>query len=315
MKITTGKIQGGAIRAVIYGTEGIGKSTLASELPNPIMLDIEDGTKQLDCARASCLDWRALEQAVKELTTTDHGYQTVVIDTADWLEKRLIEHVLKQSGKKSIEDFGFGKGYTVIQEHVVRFLASTDALIAAGIHVVFVAHTKVVRVSPPDQTDGFDRYELKLTKQVAPLLKEWCDLLLFTNYKLQIVEGSDGRLKAQGGKIRTMYAERCAAWDAKNRFGLPEEMPMKFSEIAHLFGAPAPVKAPAVVAPVIAQVFSPSVTTWLETHAARINSYLVEIKWLSAGQTFADLDATRAARITSAPAKFASAAGLKWDAA
>ena len=47
-----------------------------------------------------------------------------------------------------------------------------------------------------------------------------------------------------------MYSERRAAWDAKNRFGLPEEMPMKAEEIMHLFTgaqarAPKPAEKPA----------------------------------------------------------------------
>lgn len=234
MKIIRGK-RTSAIRLVIYGTEGIGKSTLASQLPDPIIIDTEDGTSQLDAARVIALDWRAIEAAIKELIADAQGFRSVVIDSADWLEKALIEHMLKQAGKKSIEDFGYGKGYTILQEHVVRLLALIDQLIAQGINVAFVAHSKVTRTSPPDQTDGYDRYEMKLTKQVAPLLKEWADIVIFCNYRIQVVEGSDGKLKAQGGRERVMYAVHSAAWDAKNRFGLPDEMPMQFSEIAHVF--------------------------------------------------------------------------------
>jgi hypothetical protein len=133
-----------------------------------------------------------------------------------------------------------------VAEHWTRFLASCDVLIGQGINVVFVAHSTVKRTSPPDQTDGFDRYELKLTKQSAPLLREWCDLLLFCNYRTKLVEGSDGRLKAQGGKDRVMHAEHSAAWDAKNRFGLPAEMPMDIGQLESIFAgpAPAPVGAP-----------------------------------------------------------------------
>ena len=167
------------MRAVIYGTEGIGKSTLAAQIPDAVIIDTEDGTGQIDAARVIALDWRAIEHAFKELIADQQGFRAVVVDTADWLEKALIEHVLRQSGKKSIEDFGFGKGYTILAEHVVRFLSLADQLVAKGVHVVFVAHSKVTRTSPPDQTDGFDRYELKLTKQVAPLLKEWADLACF----------------------------------------------------------------------------------------------------------------------------------------
>ena len=245
LQITKG-IQKTAVRAVIYGTEGIGKSTLAAALPDALILDTEDGTKQLDVARALVLDWRAAESAIRELISDAQGFRTIVIDSADWLEKSIVDHMCRMNGKKSIEDFGFGKGYTMIAERITGFLAECDKLIAKGINVVFVAHSAVRKVSPPDQTDGYDRYELKLTKQSAPILKEWSDLLLFCNYKIQLVEGTDGRTKAQGSKERVMYASRTAAWDAKNRFGLADELPMQVDQIAHLF---ADVKARPVSAP------------------------------------------------------------------
>ncbi len=219
------------VRVAIYGPEGIGKSTLASHFPSPLFLDVEDGTAQLDVARVACPTWDALVAAVKLLATNPHGAQTIIIDSADWAEKALIEHMLKQSGKSSIEDYGFGKGYTILAEHWMRFLGQCDALVAAGLHVVFTGHSLVKRMSPPDQTDGYDRYELKLSKQVAPLLKEWSDLLLFANFKVLVVEGTDGKIKAQGGRERVMYATHSAAWDAKNRFGLPDEMPMEYDQL------------------------------------------------------------------------------------
>ena len=255
LQIIKGKKRGPA-RAIIYGVEGIGKSSLAAQIPGSLFLDTEDGTGEIDVNRVTALDWRSIEYAVKDLIADQQGFTALVIDTADWLERALIDHMLKQAGKKSIEDYGYGKGYTRLQEHVSRFLSLIDQLSAKGVHVVFVAHAKTVRTSPPDQTDGFDRYELKLTKQVAPLLKEWADVILFVNYKIQIVEGSDGRLKAQGGKDRVMYATHSAAWDAKNRFGLPDEIlwgtsPAEaFAQIAHIFGSVGPAtSAPVVAAP------------------------------------------------------------------
>lgn len=239
MKITRGKVAT-PVRGTFYGPEGIGKTTLASQCPGAIVLDTEDGSNYLDVARVSCPDWLAFTDAMHELTRDQQGFKTVVIDSADWLERLLIEHILKRAGKKSIEDFGFGKGYTHVAEEFARVLGLADGLIAKGINVIFVAHSKVVRCSPPDQDEGYDRWELKLTKQTAPLLKEWCDLLLFCNYRLKLVEGQDGRTRAKGGKERVMYAERSAALDAKNRFGLPPEMPMEIGQLAGIFPASTP---------------------------------------------------------------------------
>ena len=227
------------VRAVIYGTEGIGKTTLAASFPSPVILDTEEGTHHLDCARVSIGSWDELRSAVAEIGSRPSEFRTVVIDSADWAERLLIESLLVEHKQKSIEGFGFGKGYTILAEGFGRFLQQCDALVGVGLNVAFVAHSKVQRTSPPDMADGFDRYELKLTKQTAPLLKEWCDLLAFCNYKTAISEGSDGRKKATGGKRRLMHLERAAAWDAKNRYGLDAELPMTIESLAPIFAEPA----------------------------------------------------------------------------
>jgi hypothetical protein len=227
------------VRAVVYGTEGIGKSTLAAAFPAPVILDTEEGTQHRDVARVSIGSWDELRAAIAEIGGGRGEFRTVVIDSADWAERLLVEHLLAEHKQKSIEGFGFGKGYTLLAEGFGRLLTQCDALIGVGLNVVFVAHSKVQRTSPPDMADGFDRYELKLTKQTAPLLKEWCDLLAFCNYKTAVTEGSDGRKKATGGKRRLMHLERAAAWDAKNRYGLDAELPMAIESLAPIFAEPA----------------------------------------------------------------------------
>lgn len=234
LKITKGK-RTVPVRGVLYGTAGIGKSTFGAGLPRPLFLDTEESTNQLDVDRVLVTSWAALGAAVAELASGSHDYQTVVIDTADWAERLLVESILAKHNQKSIEGFSYGKGYTILAEEFGRFLTLCDGLISKGIHVFFIAHAKVVRQSPPDQTDGFDRYELKLSKQVAPLLKEWADMLLFANFEIQVVEGTDGKIKAQGGKERVMHTTNHAAWDAKNRFGLPEKLPFDVAQIAGVF--------------------------------------------------------------------------------
>lgn len=226
-------------RVVVDGTEGIGKSTLAAQFPAPVILDTEEGTHHLDVARVSIGSWDELRSAVAEIGSRKGEFSTVVIDSADWAERLLIDSICEEHRKKSIEDFGFGKGFTHVAEGFGRFLTQCDALIGVGMHVVFVAHVKVVRTSPPDMTDGYDRWELKLSKQVAPLLKEWCDALLFCNYETRTTTGTDGRVKAVGGKKRVIHTERSAAFDAKNRYGLDPIVPMTIESLAPIFAEPA----------------------------------------------------------------------------
>jgi hypothetical protein len=249
LKIVKGR-QRPPLRGVIYGVEGIGKTTLCSRFPKPLFLDTEDGSAHLDVDRVPCRTLAALEGAMHSLYRDAEGYQTVVIDSADWAERMAQEQLLATHNKRSVEEFGFGKGYVMLAEQVARLIGVADQLVARGLNVIWVAHAKVVRVSPPDQTDGFDRYELKMHKQVAPLFKEWCDLLLFLNYRTVIAEGDDGRSKGRGGKERIMHCQRSAAWDAKNRFDMPETLPMDAKHLLPLFaGGPSAVPAEPVAEP------------------------------------------------------------------
>jgi len=234
LKISDG-IEAAPVKAVIYGPESIGKTTLATQLPAPIILDTERGSGRIACKRHRCKTLADLEGAMLSLSRDNEGFRTVVIDSADWAEGFVVEAMLRKDKKDSIEAYGFGKGHVMLGERWKALLALADQLIDRGLHVVWVAHAKVVKFSPPDETDGYDRWELKLSKNVAPLLKEWADLLLFLNYRTAIVEGDDGRSKGKGGRERVMHAARCAAWDAKNRFGLPETMPLGVKPILPCF--------------------------------------------------------------------------------
>ena len=243
LKIVRGK-QAAPAKVVLYGGEGIGKTTLASQFPDPLILDTEDGTNQLDVARVVVGDWQTMRTAVAALAVDRQGFSTLVVDSIDWAERLLVEWVCKDNGKDSVEAFGFGKGWVMVAEQMGKFLDSLDNLVRAGMNVVLVGHSTVKRVSPPEMTEGYDRHELKLSKQVSPLVKEWADAVIFLNYRTRVVEGNDGRAKAVGGKERFMFAERCAAFDAKNRYGLPAEMPMNIAALAPMFAGAKPAELP-----------------------------------------------------------------------
>ena len=234
MDIVKGR-QARPVRAVIYGPEGIGKSTLASRFPAPLFVDLEDGTARMEVSRVTPLSFSAVMQAVVELSKNANGFQTVVFDTADWLERQLASAMLAEHNWRSIETPGYGKGYTMLAEDFRKFLDAVTAMQAAnGMHVVFCAHAWLRKQELPDESGAFDRWEMKLSKHVGPALKEWSDLLLFCNYQTIVVTQDGGKAKAQGQE-RVMYAAHHACWDAKNRYGLAERLPMTIEALAPVF--------------------------------------------------------------------------------
>ncbi len=232
MQISRGKIQG-AQKVVVYGPEGIGKSTFASRFPNTIFIDTEGSTKHMDVARTpKPSSWTMLIQQVKYFKQNPHLLGTLALDTADWAEQLCMDHICAKADKQSIEDFGYGKGYIYLTEELGRLLNLLEELVEIGINVVVTAHAQMRKFEQPDEMGGYDRWELKLQKKTAPLLKEWADMVLFANYKTFVVKNDDKKNKAQGGK-RVMYTTHHPCWDAKNRHNLAMELPFDFIEIAH----------------------------------------------------------------------------------
>ena len=311
LQILTGRIARPQ-KAVIYGPEGIGKSTLAAQFPAPVFLDTEGGTHHLDVARLPApKSWDDVSKAIAALASEPHEFKTLVVDTADWLEKLLVDHVCKHANKSSIEDFGYGKGYVVLAEEFAKFLASLEPLLRRGMHVVFLAHTKIVKFEQPDAAGAYDRYELKLSKQVGPLVKEWCDVLLFGNYFTRVAENDNGRKRGVGGRERKLYTTHSAAWDAKNRHGFDEMLNFEFAAIAPAFGGNAtaapsqPTTSGQTTQP---QQPVPSLTNKLsELFAGKeddVNAFLLARQQVKPGQTWRDVPSEYAQRVLAKPEDF-----------
>lgn len=241
MQITRGK-RARAQRVVIYGPEGIGKSSFAAQFPEPLFIDTEGSTDNMDVARMDDkpTSYTMLKNQIAFVKANPTCCKTLIIDTIDWAESLIVEDVCAQHGKKGIEDFGWGNGYTYTKEEVGRFLNMLQDLIELGINVVLTAHAQMRKFEQPDEMGAYDRWELKLGKktssQTAPLVKEWADMVLFANYKTVVMTTDTNKKKATGGK-RVLYTEHHPAWDAKNRHGLPPELPLDYASIAHIFNA------------------------------------------------------------------------------
>jgi hypothetical protein len=237
MQITRGKIVS-AQKVVVYGPEGIGKSTFASHFPNPLFIDVEGSTKKLDVARMPIpTSWTMLLEHLKYVKANPKICGTLVIDSADWAEALCIKDMCAEKNWDGIENLDYGKGYVYLGEKYGKFLNLLEEIVELGVNVVFTAHVKTTKIDLPNETGSFDRWELKLQKKTAPLLKEWADMVLFASYKTLVVNvdgkgTAKGKNKAQGGN-RVMYTTHNPCWDAKNRDGLADELDFKFECIAH----------------------------------------------------------------------------------
>ena len=238
MEITSGKIDT-AIKTVIYGPEGIGKSTLAAQFPRPVFIDTEGSTVHMDVRRTPRpQSWTELLEQVHWLADRPAELGTLVLDTADWAEALCTETVCARAQKSGIEEFGYGKGYTYLAEEFGRLLTALDLAKDRGVNIVITAHAKMRKFEQPDEMGAYDRWEMKLSKTCAPLIKEWADMVLFACYKTYVVNvdgqgAQKGKNKAMGGE-RILRTTHNPCWDAKNRFALPEEMPLGYAGIAHL---------------------------------------------------------------------------------
>lgn len=232
-----------AQRVVIYGSEGIGKSTLAAcNMPSPLFLDTEDGTTQLDVDRVAVGTLEELSNALKEVLAEQRAgsceYKSVVLDTADRLWTLCADAVCRENSWKSIEAPGFGKGYAMAAERFRLVFAGFDALMRAGLHVCVICHAKVDRITPPDNAE-YNRYCIKVcapsrqAEASREFIKEWCDALLFCRYDI-VVDSEEKR--ALGREARRVIATTPSpAWEAKNRFGLPAELPMEAGVLGAIF--------------------------------------------------------------------------------
>lgn len=244
--VTTG-VQTAPVKTVLYGPEGIGKSTFASHFPDPVFIDTEGGTKRLNVARLpQPTSWAMLLDEVAEVRKGSVPCGTLVLDTADWAERLCIQAVCARAKVNGIEDFGYGKGYTYVKEEFSKLLDALEEVLNAGHNVVVLAHAAITKFEQPDAVGNYDRWSMKTSKQVAPLLREWCDMLLFANYKTVVEKAGSGpnaKNKASGGR-RVLYTTHHPCWDAKNRFGLPEELPLDYASIAACIPESSAPKAP-----------------------------------------------------------------------
>ena len=221
---------------MIYGQEGVGKSTFAARAPQAISIQTEDGLGQIDCAKfpLSTSIQEVFDQ-LNALLNEEHTFGTLAIDSLDWLERLIHDAVCTDYGVKSIEkaDGGYGKGYIHALTYWRKFVSLLDDLRQKrGLAIVLIAHAKIERFEDPENP-AYDRYTPRLHKLAAGLLGEWTDAILFACRRMRVdaTTGKAAPIGADGGEriLRTNGSPTCIA---KNRFNLPTELALSWTAFA-----------------------------------------------------------------------------------
>jgi hypothetical protein len=227
-------------RILLHGSEGTGKSTLGSQAPSPIFIQTEDGLDQIACDRFPLAkSYDDIYAALKDLRDEPHDYETVVVDSLDWLERLIFDRLCDQHGVSSIEkvDGGYGKGYTHALTIWREFISQLDSLRNdRGMVVILIAHSKIERFEDPESSP-YDRYSPRLHKNASALVCEWCDAVLFATRKLRVQSEDAGfnrkrsiaRPIGKDGGDRILRCVGGPSCVAKNRYGIVEEIPLSWS--------------------------------------------------------------------------------------
>lgn len=250
MKILSGK-QRKARRAMLYGDNGIGKSTLAAKFPRPLVLNMEEGCADIDVDKTEKLNTEQdVIGAISWLVQNEHPYRTLIVDTADWLERKIFHSVAEGAGKKTIEEIGYGKGYEAAAKRWEFLIGGFETLWNRGMNIVLTAHLKIEKFSNPEGA-SYNYYSPALHDKGSWLVVDWCDEVLFLHRKVDVTTEDQGfnktRSIAIGGTDRIMYTSEAASHVAKNRLGMQPILPLAWEPLAYYMGLDKPGNVDGIV--------------------------------------------------------------------
>lgn len=221
-----------AYRIALTGVEKVGKSTFAAGAPNPLFLCSETGLigKQFEgIDNIPIGSWSFVRDVVKGLIKDNQGFKTIAIDTVDWLEDKLVSHILTSGNKKTLNDFGFGGGQILVADEWKSLLADLEQLWLKDVNIIFLSHCHVKSFENP-LGDNFDRYEMKTSKKVGALTREWVDAVLFAKSEVFTEKKTNAsKAKAIGSGLRVIHTAPSPAWEAGNRYSLPPQIDLSWA--------------------------------------------------------------------------------------
>lgn len=235
MKITTGKIKKPHL-GIVFGVEGSGKSTLGSTYPSPIFVGPENGSHNLEISRVEGLrSYKEIMDSLSYLASEKHNFKTVVIDSLDWVEPLLYKFLCEKYKTDVIEDVGggYGRYVAIMLNEWGNFISALDKLRDSGMNILLIAHYHVKAFNDPATNEPYERYLMKLQEKTSAKFREWVDYVFFLNFEtFTKKEKGASKAKAFSDGERYLFTQKTAAYDAKNRFGLPEKMKLEtFKEI------------------------------------------------------------------------------------
>lgn len=217
-----------AFKMGIYGTGGVGKTSLAMAAPGPVrFIDLDDSLGALQPVEGVSIvrgveSWQDLLDALRQEDLWKN-IRSIVVDTATKAEEFAIAHTIRtvtgEKGKAvtSVEGYGYGKGYKHVYETYLALFVELERHNRAGRNVIMVCHDKKEKVPNPFG-DDYLRYGIRLQDQsngnISDKLKEWCDHLFFIGYDYMLA-AKDG--KNAGNNGRTIYPVEQSTFVAKSR--------------------------------------------------------------------------------------------------
>ncbi|MDB4997092.1 MAG: hypothetical protein JWM74_4524, partial [Myxococcaceae bacterium] len=218
------------LRVLIYGAEGIGKSTFASGAPKPIWLGADRGTNHLDIARLpQPRDFDEVIDAVRMLRTEAHEYETLVIDPINWIEPLAWKKVCKANGWENITTPGYGDGYKATDDIWRVLVHELERLQdARRMNIVLVAHSDKKSDKNPD-IEAFDRYVIAMYKGAAAIFRQWAEYVLFARQHVWAEAGADKQVRGKTNGARVIHTQWMPAYDAKSRPTLPATLPLSWT--------------------------------------------------------------------------------------
>ncbi|MDD3759792.1 MAG: ATP-binding protein [Acidithiobacillus sp.] len=252
-----------ALKVVIHGENGIGKTTFAAGAPRPLILAAEDGIGVLNVPSLRVRNSDELQQALHELIqgfrTGQRPFDSVVIDSLDALEAMVWQKICQTGRKQNIEDFGYGKGYVYALQKWAEIRDQFQAINDCGIHTIAVAQSNNKTNNDPVY-GSYNRTILRLHEKTAGLWRDWADIMGFATQRLTLKGDDKGAPRAIAMGDRVLEIGASPAYWSKNRFNMPPTLPLSWAAMEQNYLAafqriaqPAPMQSAPAQAPVSTQ--------------------------------------------------------------